>query len=183
MNGRVCSKHDFIFHNLIFRITRELPAGEKMNSRILIITGSGESASQYMNFMNVFFTAQKQGVLIDVCSLDQDLSLLQQGCDITGGLYLKVPQLAGLVQYLLVCFCLNIIIGKTFKKSFYYLIKINFFQWVFLPEPPLRSCLVLPPPVKVDYRAACFCHRELIDIGYVCSVCLSSKFIDNFFFF
>lgn len=73
-----------------------------MNSRILIITGSGESASQYMNFMNVFFTAQKQGVLIDVCSLDQDLSLLQQGCDITGGLYLKVPQLAGLVQYLLV---------------------------------------------------------------------------------
>lgn len=130
----------------INRLTKELPAGEKMNSRILIITGSGESASQYMNFMNVFFTAQKQGVLIDVCSLDQDLSLLQQGCDITGGLYLKVPQLAGLVQYLL---------------------------WVFLPEPPLRSCLVLPPPVKVDYRAACFCHRELIDIGYVCSVCLS----------
>lgn len=35
--------------------------------------------------------------------------------------------------------------------------------------------MVLPPPVKVDYRAACFCHRELIDIGFVCSVCLSSK--------
>lgn len=48
-------------------------------------------------------------------------------------------------------------------------------QWVFLPDPATRLKLVLPPPVKVDYRAACFCHRELIDIGYVCSVCLSSK--------
>lgn len=55
-----------------------------------------------MNYMNVFFTAQKQGVVIDVCTLDQHLSLLQQGCDITGGLYLKVPQLQGLLQYLLV---------------------------------------------------------------------------------
>lgn len=55
-----------------------------------------------MNYMNVFFTAQKQNVVIDVCSLDQHLSLLQQGCDITSGLYLKVPQVQGLLQYLLV---------------------------------------------------------------------------------
>lgn len=39
---------------------------------------------------------------MDVCSLDQELTLLQQGCDITGGNYLKVPQLNGLLQYLLV---------------------------------------------------------------------------------
>eukprot|EP00834_Sanchytrium_tribonematis_P006041 NODE_413_length_7912_cov_0.917061.p6 type:complete len:213 gc:universal NODE_413_length_7912_cov_0.917061:1004-1642(+) len=26
---------------------------------------------------------------------------------------------------------------------------------------------------KVDFRATCFCHRKTIDIGYVCSVCLS----------
>ncbi|MCJ1309844.1 RNA polymerase II transcription factor B subunit 4 [Agyrium rufum] len=25
----------------------------------------------------------------------------------------------------------------------------------------------------VDFRAACFCHRRVVDIGYVCSVCLS----------
>lgn len=48
-------------------------------------------------------------------------------------------------------------------------------QWVFLPDPQTRKKLVLPPANKVDYRAACFCHRELIDIGHVCSVCLSSK--------
>lgn len=49
-------------------------------------------------------------------------------------------------------------------------------QWVFLPEPPIRKKLVLPPPARVDYRAACFCHRTLIDIGFVCSICLSSKY-------
>lgn len=122
--------------------------GEKAHARILVVTGSNECAAQYMTYMNVFFTAQKQNVVIDVCALDKSLSLLQQGCDITGGQYLRLPQLDGLLQYLL---------------------------WVFLPDPDTRSKLVLPPAVKVDYRAACFCHRELIDIGYVCSVCLSSK--------
>lgn len=130
----------------IHRIQKTKPVGCKLNSRILVVTGSGDSAFQYMSYMNVFFTAQKQNVVIDVCALDQHLSLLQQGCDITNGLYLKIPQLQGLLQYLL---------------------------WVFLPEPPIRLKLVLPPPVKVDYRAACFCHREMVDVGYVCSVCLS----------
>ncbi|XP_030753161.1 general transcription factor IIH subunit 3 [Sitophilus oryzae] len=130
----------------IARIQRTKANGVKLNCRILVVTGSSDSASQYMNYMNVFFTSQKQNIVIDVCALDQHLSLLQQGCDITGGLYLKVPQVSALLQYLL---------------------------WVFLPEPPIREKLILPPPVKVDYRAACFCHRELIDIGYVCSVCLS----------
>ncbi|XP_011314254.1 general transcription factor IIH subunit 3 [Fopius arisanus] len=130
----------------IARLEREKVPGEKLHSRIFVVTGSNDSATQYMNYMNIFFTAQKMGVILDVCSLDQELTLLQQACDITGGNYLKIPQLAGLLQYLL---------------------------WVFLPDPEVRAKLVLPPPVKVDYRAACFCHHELIDIGYVCSVCLS----------
>lgn len=130
----------------IQRMVRELPIGDKLNSRILILTGSKDSASQYMNYMNVFFTAQKENIVLDVCTLEYDQSLLQQGCDITGGIYIKTPQQLGLLQYLM---------------------------WVFLPEPPLRKKLVLPPPVRVDYRAACFCHRQLIDIGYVCSICLS----------
>jgi transcription initiation factor TFIIH subunit 3 len=25
----------------------------------------------------------------------------------------------------------------------------------------------------VDFRAACFCHRNVVDTGFVCSVCLS----------
>ncbi|KAJ8286266.1 hypothetical protein GJAV_G00036450 [Gymnothorax javanicus] len=130
----------------IHRITKELEAGQEMKSRILVIKAAEDCALQYMNFMNVIFAAQKQNILIDACVLDSDSGLLQQACDITGGLYLKIPQKVALAQYLL---------------------------WVFLPDSEQRSKLVLPPPVHVDYRAACFCHRNLIEIGYVCSVCLS----------
>ncbi|NXC42389.1 TF2H3 factor, partial [Penelope pileata] len=111
-----------------------------------VIKAAEDSALQYMNFMNVIFAAQKQSILIDACVLDSDSGLLQQACDITGGIYLKVPHMPSLLQYLL---------------------------WVFLPDQEQRSQLVLPPPIHVDYRAACFCHRNLIEIGYVCSVCLS----------
>uniref|UniRef100_A0A4W3IT32 General transcription factor IIH subunit 3 n=1 Tax=Callorhinchus milii TaxID=7868 RepID=A0A4W3IT32_CALMI len=121
-------------------------AGREMKSRVLVIKAADDCAAQYMNFMNVIFAAQKQNILIDACVLDSDSGLLQQACDITGGVYLRVPQTLSLTQYLL---------------------------WVFLPDPEHRAQLVLPPPVHVDYRAACFCHRNLIEIGYVCSVCLS----------
>ncbi|XP_023680355.1 general transcription factor IIH subunit 3 isoform X1 [Paramormyrops kingsleyae] len=130
----------------IHRLTKELDAAQDMKSRILVIRAAEDCALQYMNFMNVIFAAQKNGVLIDACVLASDSGLLQQACDITGGLYLKIPQKVALAQYLL---------------------------WVFLSDSDQRSQLVLPPPVHVDYRAACFCHRSLIDIGYVCSVCLS----------
>lgn len=130
----------------IHRVSKELEAGQEMKSRILVIKAAEDCALQYMNLMNVIFAAQKQNILIDACVLDTDSGLLQQACDITGGLYLKLPQKIALAQYLL---------------------------WVFLPDADQRSQLVLPPPVHVDYRAACFCHRNLIEIGYVCSVCLS----------
>ncbi|XP_066509450.1 general transcription factor IIH subunit 3-like [Hoplias malabaricus] len=130
----------------IHRVSKELEAGQDMKSRILVVKAADDCALQYMNFMNVIFAAQKQNILIDACVLDSDSGLLQQACDITGGLYLRIPQKTALAQYLL---------------------------WVFLPDADQRSQLVLPPPVHVDYRAACFCHRNLIEIGYVCSVCLS----------
>ncbi|XP_072908116.1 general transcription factor IIH subunit 3 [Hemitrygon akajei] len=130
----------------IHKVSKEMNASHELKSRILVIKAAEDSAAQYMNFMNVIFAAQKQNIVIDACILDSDSGLLQQATDITGGLYLKIPQLSAITQYLL---------------------------WVFLPAPEQRSQLVLPPPVHVDYRAACFCHRNLIEIGYVCSVCLS----------
>jgi len=117
-------------------------------ARILAMSATGDSAAHYINYMNAFFTAQKLAIPVDTCMLGADSGLLQQGSDITGGLYLRVPeQLNGLVQYL---------------------------TWLFLPPPgTARDMLGAPPPAKVDYRAACFCHRQLVDVGYVCSVCLS----------
>ncbi len=72
--------------------------------------------------------------------------MLQQASNLTNGLYFRVSKLNGLLNYLL---------------------------WLFLPEHSTRKMLVYPPKTQVDFRAACFCHRKLIDIGYVCSVCLS----------
>lgn len=120
--------------------------GEDATARILIVKGAEDSSSQYLNFMNTVFTAQRQNVTIDSCVLGKVSSLLQQAADITGGICLKIPLLSGLTQYLM---------------------------WVFLPSPSLRDKLSMPPSEYVDYRAACFCHRNLIDIGFVCSVCLS----------
>ncbi|XP_007526202.1 general transcription factor IIH subunit 3-like [Erinaceus europaeus] len=130
----------------IHRMNKEVKDNQEMKSRILVIKAAEDSALQYMNFMNVIFAAQKQNIMIDACVLNTDSGLLQQACDITGGLYLKVPLMPSLLQFLL---------------------------WVFLPDQDQRSQLILPPTIHVDYQAACFYHRNLIEIGYVCSVCLS----------
>ncbi|MPC21121.1 General transcription factor IIH subunit 3 [Portunus trituberculatus] len=39
--------------------------------------------------------------------------------------------------------------------------------------PAIRRKMNAPPPDTVDYRAACFCHRTLVDMASVCSNCLS----------
>jgi len=50
-----------------------------------------------------------------------------------------------------------------------------FFQSLYISDRHSRKWLHLPTPDNVDFRAACFCHKNVIDIGYVCSVCLSSN--------
>lgn len=129
---------------------------EYKSSRIVIISCSSDErnsfASQYMNFMNAFFTAQKMGVTIDACIGGEErqrsgsASILQQACDLTDGTYLKVPNISSFLEYLI---------------------------WCLLPDFDTRSKLVLPQSKKVSHLAACFCHRNIIDIGFVCSVCLS----------
>lgn len=91
-----------------------------------------------------------QGVVIDVCKLlgSQDSVFLQQACHLTGGVYFRLENVQGLLQTLMVAF---------------------------LASPSIRSQLRLPSNDDVDFRAACFCHGNVVDVGYVCSVCLSSK--------
>ncbi|XP_065055279.1 general transcription factor IIH subunit 3-like [Rhopilema esculentum] len=139
-------------HCYIHRLMKESTAVDKLSARILVVKASSDVAPQYMPIMNCIFAAQKNNIVIDGCVLGDDSGYLQQAADITGGNYLKVTSIAGLLQYLL---------------------------WVFLPDPHTRKSLVLPSAVQIDYRGACFCHRQLVDIGFVCSVCLSiyCKFI------
>lgn len=119
-----------------------------LQSRILIVSvsGSSDSAHQYIPIMNGIFACQRLHIPIDVCKLSGDAVFLQQASDATRGAYMALREPRGLLQYLMMAF---------------------------LPDQRSRRHLVLPSRVDVDFRAACFCHRKVVDIGFVCSICLS----------
>ncbi|KAG0476492.1 hypothetical protein HPP92_013333 [Vanilla planifolia] len=115
--------------------------------RILCLQASPDGPEQYVAIMNAIFSAQRSMVPIDSCVVGmQNSAFLQQASYITGGVYLKPPQLDGLFEYL---------------------------ASVFATDLQSRNFLHLPKPAGVDFRASCFCHKKTIDMGYVCSVCLS----------
>ena len=121
-----------------------------LTSRILIVSVSGDLATQYIPVMNGIFAAQRQNIALDVLKLAGDTVFLQQASDATGGVYMAPSAPEGLLQYLMMAF---------------------------LPDATARKSLVMPDAGdEVDFRAACFCHRKVVDVGFVCSVCLSSKF-------
>lgn len=37
--------------------------------------------------------------------------------------------------------------------------------------------MAVPTEDKVDFRATCFCHKKIIDVGFICSICLSSRYL------
>jgi transcription initiation factor TFIIH subunit 3 len=117
-----------------------------LTSRILVVSVSGDLANQYIPVMNAIFAAQRKRIPIDILKLAGDTVLLQQACDATDGIYIKPEHPAGVLQYLMMGF---------------------------LPDVTARKWLNMPSAGGVDFRAACFCHRKVVDIGYVCSVCLS----------
>ncbi|MEW5307237.1 MAG: hypothetical protein WDW38_002523 [Sanguina aurantia] len=115
--------------------------------RILVLLGSPDVSMQYIPVMNAIFSAQRADVAVDACvTHGTDSAFLQQAAHLTGGLYLKPKHAAGLYQYL----C-------TFMAC----------------DTHCRSLMNLPQATGVDFRASCFCHKRAIDLGFVCSVCLS----------
>jgi transcription initiation factor TFIIH subunit 3 len=119
-----------------------------LQSRILIVSvsSSTDSAHQYIPIMNGIFACQRLHIPIDVCKLSGDAVFLQQASDATRGVYMSLAEPRGLLQYLMMAF---------------------------LPDQRSRRYLILPSRVDVDFRAACFCHRRVVNIGFVCSICLS----------
>ena len=120
-----------------------------LTSRILIVSVSGDLANQYIPIMNSIFACQRLHVPIDILKLAGDTVFLQQAADATSGIYLapSAEQRKGLLQYLMLAY---------------------------LPDQSARAHLVLPGDGEgVDFRAACFCHRKIVGIGFVCSICLS----------
>ncbi|CAH2037013.1 unnamed protein product, partial [Thlaspi arvense] len=115
--------------------------------RILCLQGSPDGPEQYVAVMNSIFSAQRLMVPIDSCYIGtQSSAFLQQASYITGGVHHTPKQLDGLFQYL---------------------------TTIFATDLHSRGFVQLPKPVGVDFRASCFCHKKTIDMGYICSVCLS----------
>lgn len=120
-----------------------------LTSRILILSVSGDLANQYIPVMNSIFACQRLSIPIDIVKLAGDTVFLQQAADATGGVYMALDEetRAGFLQYLM---------------------------FAYLPDQTARDHLIMPGEGEgVDFRAACFCHRRVVDIGFVCSICLS----------
>lgn len=119
-----------------------------LRSRIMILSVSGDLAFQYIPMMNCIFSAQRQKVTIDICRVggDGDAVFLQQASDATRGIYKHIAPGESVLTYLMM---------------------------LFLPDQETRKDLNLPTAANVDFRAACFCHKRVVDVGFVCSVCLS----------
>ncbi|KJA20721.1 hypothetical protein HYPSUDRAFT_118008, partial [Hypholoma sublateritium FD-334 SS-4] len=115
--------------------------------RILILSVSPDLSTSYIPIMNAIFSAQKMKITIDACQIfGPDTVFLQQAAHLTGGAYLFLDRRDALLQYLIMAF---------------------------LPPAATRKVLAVPTQDKIDFRAACFCHKNIVDIGFVCSVCLS----------
>jgi len=121
--------------------------GAIQSPRILFLRLSADENAQYVSTMNSIFCAQKQKVVVDACLMGQDDSpFLQQAAYLTGGIYLRLSEPDGLLQYLMMAFATDLYSRQYFR---------------------------MPKQRAVDFRASCFCHRRPVDVGHVCSVCLS----------
>ncbi|KAI9152544.1 RNA polymerase II transcription factor B subunit 4 [Blastocladiella emersonii ATCC 22665] len=125
------------------RVTRD---AERTKTNILVISASHDNPAHYVSLMNAIFSAQKGEMTIDVCKLYSESVFLQQAAHLTHGVYRCLPHPVGAIQHML---------------------------FTFLPPPELRDTLILPASTHVDFHAACFCHRNMVTEGFVCSVCLS----------
>lgn len=113
----------------------------------MVVTCCPDAPMQYIPVMNAIFSAQRADVTIDALLLAAlDSSFLQQAAHLTGGLYFKPPNGQALLSYML-----------------------NYFAC----DTHTRSQLDVAQSLGVDFRASCFCHKFIIETGFVCSVCLS----------
>ena len=145
-----------------------------LQSRILLLTASPSTdlAHQYIPIMNSIFACQRLRVPIDICQITPNLPtgdaldntpqnisststvFLQQASDATKGIYIHLPP--------------ALLSTPAASQAL-----LTYLLTAFLPSPQSRTHLILPTRIDVDFRAACFCHRRIVDIGFVCSICLS----------
>lgn len=136
----------------------------------ILIVEAGEAsagkADAYIPFMNTVFEAQRQRIKIDVLSFVSSGSaesepscdlpppntssvLLKQAAAISGGYFYTLTSLAAFHSVLF-----DLPLGSV--RS-------------------LTGILNFPKQSSVDFRGNCYCHGRVVEVGFVCSVCLSGK--------
>jgi transcription initiation factor TFIIH subunit 3 len=178
--------------------TADASSPSRLQSRILLVSASPTTdlAHQYIPIMNAIFACQRLGVPIDVLAIPLPLAqtssagvdgaitneggasgsgtgsgstnatvFLQQASDATGGIYLPftfppspIPSSSS---------------TPPSQKLLASQALLTTLLTPLLPSPQTRTHLTSPTQINIDFRAACFCHRRVIDLGYVCSICLS----------
>merc|ERR1711990_139519 len=130
-------------------INKKRHANPRQASRVLVLKcGMDHLSDQYLALVNAAFAAQEMNIKIDAAVVDRDNAnaALQQVCSVTSGIYSQVGDPSMLLQMLLV---------------------------YHLADDKTREKLSVIPQKDVDSRGTCFTSNKPVDIGYVCSVCLS----------
>ncbi|KAK4198497.1 putative transcription factor [Triangularia verruculosa] len=149
------------------------------HARILVLSVSDSAASQYIPTMNAVFAAAMSRIAIDTLSLRGNATFLEQASFITRGTFIRAAEPQGLLQYLMFGFGVGSAPSNTYSAD-------DNDAKAILGKPkaakkregdelkkPVAECLFTPAADSVDFRAACFCHRNVVDTGFVCSICLS----------
>lgn len=113
--------------------------------------------TQYTQLMNIAYNAKRNNIIIDVFSLTNKTTVLEQMCNITNGLYIDNGVFSNI----------NCIHNKmeevlTQLMTFWYLPSNNsrkFFSNTYINDD--------------TNLAVCSCHNKQIDIAYICSCCLT----------
>lgn len=128
-------------------LNRQISSYHGLRGHILVVTAEPDNLGlKYINTMNSIFTAQKLQVPVDVANFGPSKSFLQQAADFTGGSYLELGSVDA---------CLIAIFASSF-----------------LVDPAVRRSVNLATRPDVDFSTVCFTTKKVVEIGYVCSVCL-----------
>ncbi|KAK3320935.1 transcription factor Tfb4-domain-containing protein [Cercophora scortea] len=156
-----------------------------LHARILVISVSDSSPGQYIPTMNAVFAAAHARIAIDTLALRGNATFLQQASFITRGTFVRAAEPQGLLQYLMLGFSrgtapagpsaggsdLDSSSAATGPKTS--AISKGSKAGAGAASRSIADILVTPSADVVDFRAACFCHRRVVDTGFVCSICLS----------
>lgn len=145
-----------------FAPAKDAGSPSALKPRVLVLSCSPDDGAQYRPMMNAVFAAQRLGAPIDACCLSAvDSAFLQQAAHISGGtctLPFRTHSSGATAKQK----------GTSEQRRLY-----QHLLSTFLADTETRKLLQQPHRPTLDLRPACFKTRRVVDIGFVCSVCLS----------